>query len=281
MRRIWRRLRFIVLPLLVLFVLVEGALFVFQRKLLYQAPTCSLDALAKAAEEEALRPWPALDTYRGLLAEPSVPVRGTILHLHGNAGSAQDWSDFRHAMQPLGYRLILLEYPGYGARSGSPSEAVLVADAATSVRLARTEFGGPLFLFGESLGSGVAAATAAAVGRDVDGVLLATPWDALPHVAQHTFWFLPVAWLVRDRFDSVRNLERYTGPVSVVMAGHDELIPNHCTRRLYDSLHGPKQLSYIGPATHSGWRDFTNEIFWQDTMHFLNSKESSTPARSF
>ena len=250
-------------------------MFLSQRKLLYHPDTYASDLLAKEAAAEGLHPWPDRAGYRGLLAEPrTAPARGTILHLHGNAGSALDWSDLRLVTRPLGYRLILLEYPGYGARSGGPGEKTLASDAAESIRLARAQFGAPLFLFGESLGSGVAAAAVAATGREIDGVLLATPWDDLPHVAQAIFWFLPVKWLVRDRWDSVRNLAGYAGPVVVVMAGRDELIPNRCTERLFASLGGSKQMQRLDLATHNTWRDHTAEAWWQEVMGFLHGGAS-------
>ena len=271
--RVAGRLLAVMLRLLILFLLVEIALFVFQRRLLYHPNTYSSDVVAKQSVGEDFRPWPALADYRGLLTDPhDAAVRGTILHLHGNAGSALDWTEFRQFTSPLGYRLILLEYPGFGARPGSPSEATLVADAARSVELARAQFGGPLFLFGESLGSGVASATVAIAGKHLDGVLLATPWDNLPHVAQATFWFLPVKWLVRDRFDSVRNLADYPGPLAVIPAGQDELIPAACTQNLYVSLTGRKQLWPLRHATHNTWQDFTNPEWWRSVTRFLEDR---------
>jgi len=253
--------------------LIELALFVFQRRLIYHSVEYLPALLTKQSAAEGFRPWPALTEYRGLLSEPREgPIRGTILHLHGNAGSALDWTDFREFTGPLGYRLILLEYPGFGARPGSPSESTLVADAAGSVEMARSEFGGPLFLFGESLGSGVAAATVEAAGRNIDGVLLATPWDNLPHVAQAVIWFLPVQWLVRDRFDSVRNLADYAGPLAVVMADQDELIPSRITLRLYESFAGRKQLWHLEHATHNTWQDSTDKAWWEDVMGFLGQR---------
>jgi pimeloyl-ACP methyl ester carboxylesterase len=246
---------------------------VFQRRLIYHSVEYLPSLLAKQSAAEGFRPWPTLTGYRGLLAEPREgPIRGTILHLHGNAGSALDWTDFREFTSPLGYRLILLEYPGFGARPGSPSETTLVADAAGSVEMARSEFGGPLFLFGESLGSGVAASTVAAAGKNVDGVLLATPWDNLPHVAQTAIWFLPVQWLVWDRFNSVQNLAGYAGPLAVVMADQDELIPSRLTLRLYESFAGRKQLWHLKYATHNTWQDSTDTAWWEDVMGFLGRR---------
>ena len=265
--------RRILVLLALMFVLVEAGLFLFQRSLLYHPVTQTMSQLLKDCDSEELTLWPSPNDYRGLMAQPRAQViRGTVLLLHGNAGSAIDRTEYGNLLLPLGYRLILLEYPGFGARPGRPSEAVLTADAAESVRLAHAQFGEPLFLFGESLGTGVAASTIAVSGRQINGVLLGTPWDSLPRVAQSLFWFLPVKWLMRDRFDTSRNLAGYPGPLAIVMAGQDELIPNECTLALDRSFTGKKQLTVLKQATHNDWVDWTDRKWWDQTMRFLRNE---------
>ena len=65
------------------------------------------------------------------------------------------------ALGRLGYRVLAGRVSGYGGRSGKSSEAVLVADAVETIELAQEEFGDPIYLWGESLGAGVAVAAAA------------------------------------------------------------------------------------------------------------------------
>jgi len=269
--RSFRVVRGVLLFLGLPYATVVVALFLLQRQVLYQSEVYSLPALAKQCAAEDLQPWPSSISYRGLLAEPRPQViRGTVLVLHGNAGSATDRVDYGNVVMPLGYRLVLLEYPGYGARPGQPSEVALASDAAESIQMARAQFGAPIFLLGESLGSGVAAAAVAKVGRAVDGVVLATPWDNLPHVAQSLIRFLPVKWLVKDRFDSEKNLADYPGPLVIVMAGQDELIPNDSTLALHASFKGVKQLATFKRATHNTWLGWTERAWWEGTMDFLN-----------
>lgn len=100
--------------------------------------------------------------------------------ISGNAGAAIDRSYYVRALEPLGYRVLLMEYPGYGGRPGSPSETTLTRDARASIELARQAFGQPIFLWGESLGSGVVAAVVADPTLPVAAVILLTPWDSLP-----------------------------------------------------------------------------------------------------
>ncbi len=53
---------------------------------------------------------------------------------HGNAGSAYDRMYYVKALEPLGYRVLLAEYPKYGARTGSLGEKSLVADAIATAK---------------------------------------------------------------------------------------------------------------------------------------------------
>ena len=68
---------------------------------------------------------------------PSGTARGALLVLHGNAGSALDRTYLAEAFQgpamPWALDVFLLEYPGYGAREGTPSENALVAAATAGI----------------------------------------------------------------------------------------------------------------------------------------------------
>ena len=131
----------------------------------------------------------------------------------------------RSALAPLGLRVILAEYPGYGPRAGALGEASFVADAEQTVALAHRQYGGPLLLVGESLGAAVAAAAAAQRRELTAGLLLITPWDRLAHVGAHHYPWLPVKWMLRDDYDSQARLAGFDRPVLVAVAEHDSIVP--------------------------------------------------------
>ena len=78
-----------------------------------------------------------------------------------------------------------------------------------------------------------------------------TPWDSLPNEGKAKIPWLPVGFLLRDRYDNAANLARYKGPVAVIMSGRDEVISNRLTERLYASLSQPKRLWVFENAGHS------------------------------
>jgi hypothetical protein len=177
---------------------------------------------------------------------------------------------YKTALNRLDYRVLLAEYPGYGARSGKVGEPQFTEDAVEIIRLASKEFGSPIFLLGESLGCGVVCAALAQSNAPIRGVALITPWDTLPNLAQDQYWFLPARWIVKDRYDNVANLANYRGPVAVILAGQDKIIPNRLTRRLYEALSGPKRLWTFAEAGHNSWPSGSNEPWWAEMMNFLD-----------
>jgi len=243
-----------------------------QNRFLFYPDRYDGNILEGELKKEALCAWPSREDYRGILASGgSHPINGTVLVFHGNAGSALDRTFYIEPLQKLGYRVILLEYPGYGPRSGKPSEKTLIADGVQSVELAGEQFPEPLYILGESLGCGVAAGVIRhqTVPYKIRGAILVTPWDSLISVARSLYWFLPVKYLVKDRYDSVDYLQKIEMPYALVVAENDELIPAKSSQRLYDSLNGPKKLWLIPNAGHNTWFDQTNSAWWRDVMNHL------------
>ncbi|MGD9003256.1 MAG: alpha/beta hydrolase, partial [Desulfobacterales bacterium] len=113
----------------------------------------------------------------------------------------------------------------------------------------------------------------------IKGVALITPWDTLPNLAQALYWFLPARWIVKDRYDNVANLANYRGPVAVILAGQDEIIPNRLTRRLYEALPDPKRLWEFPPAGHNSWPSGSQEPWWGDMMNFLDPKAAGNNSK--
>ncbi|KNZ31422.1 MAG: alpha/beta hydrolase [Methylibium sp. NZG] len=256
-----------VLWLLVGWVVLMAAIALFQDRLLY------LPARATVAQmsSSGLAAWPSAQDFRGLVAEPAEPggkVRGTAVVFHGNAGHAGHRTHYADALTALGLRVILAEYPGYGPRDGSVGEASLVADAVQTLALAHRLHGAPLLVIGESPGAGVAAAASAQAGAQVAALVLITPWDRLEHVAAHRYPWLPVRWLLRDRYDSAAHLATFDGPVWVAVAERDTIVPARFGTALHASLPGRKRLDVMLAAGHNDWLLRVDGAWWSQAVTF-------------
>jgi uncharacterized protein len=179
------------------------------------------------------------------------------------------------ALSALGYRVILAEYPGYGGRKGELGEKAFVADANETLRLACEQFGEPLYLLGESLGCGIAAAVAKEAPVKVDGVILITPWDTLASLAHSKLPFLPVRFLLTDKYDTIGNLRAFKGRIAVVGAGQDEVIPIKHANDVYSSLSSAtKRMWIIEEAGHNDWPVHTNMSWWKEITDFVRGNDN-------
>ena len=260
------------LSLTIACLIVLAGTVMFQDHMLYMPVKAAVADMVSGG----LRAWPAPQDFRGLVAEPVGIVRGTAIVFHGNAGHAGHREYYATALTRLGLRVILAEYPGYGPRGGVVGERHLVDDAEQTVVLAHRLYGSPLLLVGESLGAGVAAAAGARQCDKTAGLLLITPWDRLEHVAAYHYPWLPVKWLLRDRYDSAAHLAAFGRPVVVAVAERDSIVPARFGSALYAALPDPKRFAVIQAADHNDWVERLDDAWWRKATSFLLG-ESAPP----
>jgi uncharacterized protein len=167
-----------------------------------------------------------------------------------------------------GVAWLVVNYRGYGASEGSPSQAALVADA-----LAHYDYASKLpgidadrvFVFGRSLGSGVAVQLAA--HRPVRALILVSPYDSLAAVAKRYYWYLPVDWMLKHRFDSIALAPQMKQPLLCFIAERDDVIPPEHAERLFAAWSGPKRRVLLGGAGHNTTDGTAG--FWPAVQAFL------------
>ncbi len=271
------------LSLLLTYLLLLLFVFLIQRKIIYFPETYSAQHMSALASRYALQAWPTPQNYRGLISQDTTAgSMGSIVVFHGNAGSAVGRGYYIDALERFGYRVILAEYPGYGARPGPISETALIDDGIQTAKMALQEFSGPLFLWGESLGGGVVAGIVASGQVPVAGIALITPFDSLANVAQHHYWFFLAKWLVKARFNNIQYLRNYPGSTAIIIAHRDVVIPNDHSLKLYEALSGRKKLWEFAEAGHNDLPVYPEHAWWQEVMTFIdpgfvNGKNSASP----
>lgn len=253
-----------------------GILTALQRQIIYFPTIAGEQALLQEAARLELQPW--RDEGGELIGWHTQNAGSGLRRLvvfHGNAGLALNRNYYVHGFRSLEqhWEVYLFEYPGYGARPGTPSEEAIKAAAERAMRLLLAQDSRPLYLLGESLGSGVASYLAAAFPDEVAGLLLVTPFSSLVDVAAHHYWFLPVGMLLDERYDSMASLSRYSGPVAFLLAGDDEVVPKELGRRLHDHYQGPRWLREIPGAGHNTLPMYPGEAWWREVADFLLAEE--------
>jgi alpha-beta hydrolase superfamily lysophospholipase len=244
-----------------------------QNKMLYYPSQSVPSQESLAADNIAF--WPSgVEGYRGYISTAAVNSRrGTVVVFHGNAGTASDRVYYVKALVPLGFRVILAEYPAYGGRKGGLGEAAFVNDARETLHLAMEKCGRPIFLLGESLGCGVAASAAKDASVPIEGIVLITPWDTLLSVAKEKFPWLPVSLFLRDKYDTVDNMKAFKGRIAIVAADRDEVIPVRHALALYESLPGSRKMWVIQGAGHNDWPELVGPSLWKELADFIEGSK--------
>ena len=174
---------------------------------------------------------------------PAAPQRGVVLLFHGNAGSIADRIDYLPHFHAMGYAVLLVDYRGYGASTGKPSEQGTYLDAQAAWQWLTAGRGikpGAIVLAGESLGGAVAAELAARV--QPRALLLISTFTSVPDFGSEIYPWLPVRLISRYRYDTLAYLRNYRGPVLVAHSRDDEIVPFAHGERLYAAASGHKTM---------------------------------------
>jgi fermentation-respiration switch protein FrsA (DUF1100 family) len=186
---------------------------------------------------------------------PPPPGQGAVLYYHGNGGSLAGRAARFRDMADAGLGVLAVSYRGYSGSTGRPSEGALVSDAKAALEwLGRRTPAERTAVFGESLGTGVAVALAAE--RQVGGLVLDSPYASIERVVARLYPWLPVRWLITDRYDSQARIARVQEPVLVAHCEWDGLIPLTEARQLYAEAPGPKTMIVVPACGHvATWED--------------------------
>lgn len=242
-----RLLKFFLSGCILIFLIIGCA----QRQLLY-FPTH--ENSAELATSTNLTPW--LDESKAYFGYARIPktTNRVWLIMHGNGGQAAHRGYMLDYFKPTD-AVYILEYPGYGAREGSPSknafnEAAKMAYESLSKQYGQTS----VHVLGESIGSGPASFLAT-LNNPPPRIVLVVPFDLIANVAQEKFPFLPVKLMLLDQWDNFESLRNYPNRLDIWAATHDQVIPIHHAKNL--AKHLPRSHFHEFQGTHN-WTDGRN-----------------------
>jgi fermentation-respiration switch protein FrsA (DUF1100 family) len=180
--------------------------------------------------------------------------RAVLLYCHGNGDCVGYLGPYlkelhdRHQVSVFAF-----DYRGYGKSGGSPGEAGILADADAAQKWLAERTGkspSDIVLMGRSLGGCIAVDLAAKNGAR--GLILQNTTTTIPDAAANLYWFLPVQWLMKNRYDSLSKISRYHGPVLMSHGTHDTLVPHPLGQRLFAAIPSPnKQFISLEGAGHN------------------------------
>ena len=199
---------------------------------------------------------------------PAKGDRPVVLYFHGNAANAANRAEKIERIIASGFGIFYLNNRGYGGSDGRPTEEANIADALAAYDhlIARGVPAERIVAYGESLGSGQAVPLAAQ--RRVAAVVLEAPLTSTVDVGRRVYFWLPLRWLVVDRYDNERNIRAVTAPVLILHGERDSIVPVEMGRRLYDAAKEPKRIELFPRAGHN---DLFDHGAWEKARAFLEA----------
>ncbi len=188
-----------------------------------------------------------------------------LIHFGGNAEDVSYMLLDREHFP--GISLLLVNYRGYGLSEGRPGQKSLTGDALFLYDQFSTR---PevdpkrIILMGRSLGTGVAAHLASR--RQVDRLVLISPYDSLRSLARGIYPWLPISVLLKHPFDSIKLAPDIQAPMLAVVAGRDGIIPPEHSRALVEAWGGEADLVEVKGADHNDLA--LRREFWEPIEKF-------------
>jgi fermentation-respiration switch protein FrsA (DUF1100 family) len=235
------------------YLLLLAVSFVTQRKFLYYPSHVFValgEAHANAAFQEiSVRTADGIDLKAWYAPSTSKPF--TIVFFHGNADFLANAAQIADPYIAAGYGFLVTEYRGYSGLPGNPTETGLYNDgrAYMSALEARGVASQNIFLYGHSLGTGVASQMA--LEFNVAGLMLLSPYLSVPSLAQIHFPFLPARLIALDRFENEKKITKIHVPVLIVNGTADQVIPPSQGRQLFVLANEPKEFHSLPGRGHN------------------------------
>jgi fermentation-respiration switch protein FrsA (DUF1100 family) len=213
------------------------------------------------ADGERLRAW----------LMPNDNARAVVVYFHGNGGNLSVWLPTLAGMHREGFTVAAIDYRGYGASTGRPSERGLYRDADAALEWAwRIErSGAPIVYWGRSLGTAIAAY--AAMKRRPDGLILEAGFKNARSLLRASPPLAFLSLFASYRFPTAEFASDARCSVLVMHGDADQVIAISNGRALFEALPEPKRYEVLRGTNHNDVAPPGSERYWSVIRAFIAS----------
>lgn len=247
------------------YLFMVAILFFMQRELLYMPPKIDGNIIPDMLSGMKLGTVTTADglDVKHWFAPPRDQGKPVGVLFYGNAAYMASRTNEARALLDLGYGVLLVSYRGYDGNPGKPTEQGLYNDARANIDWLKAQ-NYDFFLMGQSLGSGVAVQMA--TEYPAKALILETPYTSMIDAASYHYPYVPVRWLLKDRFDSLSKITQVKAPVFIIQGEADEVIPVVQGKLLFERANEPKEALWLPSARHN---DYYMHGGWPQIVAFL------------
>ena len=174
----------------------------------------------------------------------------TLIFFHGNAGNLFNRVHKLNVLHELDINILIISWRSFSGNLGKPTEANLYEDARKSVDWLNNQGvkNKDIILYGESLGTGVAVELAQQ--NRFNSIILESPYTSMENAAKIYYPYLPVKFLLKDKYDSIKKITKVKIPIFIMHGKKDPIVPFAMGAELFEEANNPKHSFFSENDDH-------------------------------
>ena len=244
-------LYFTVSSIIIAYIVVIIFVYFYQRNLLYhpsennyQNDTIQFnyqEIFIKVNDEIKLKSW---------IINKDLKNFKTLVFFHGNAGDLSNRIYKLNELDKLDINILLISWRGFSGNEGYPTEKNLYEDAEAAIKWLNKKkvSNSQIILYGESLGTGVAVEIASK--NNFNSIILESPFTSIENSAKIYYPYLPVRFLLKDRYDSISKIKKINSPILIMHGRKDDIVPFFMGKKLFEKANSPKDSYFTDIDDH-------------------------------
>ena len=244
-------LYFAVSSIIIAYIVVIIFVYFYQRNLLYhpaennyQNDTIQFnhqEIFIKVNDEIKLKSW---------IINKDLKNFKTLVFFHGNAGDLSNRIYKLNELDKLDINILLISWRGFSGNEGYPTEKNLYEDAEAAIKWLNKKkvSNSQIILYGESLGTGVAVEIASK--NNFNSIILESPFTSIENSAKIYYPYLPVSFLLKDRYDSISKIKKINSPILIMHGRKDDIVPFFMGKKLFEKANSPKDSYFTDIDDH-------------------------------
>ncbi len=244
-------LYFTVSSIIIAYIVVIIFVYFYQRNLLYhpsennyQNDTIQFnhqEIFIKVNDEIKLKSW---------IINKDLKNFKTLVFFHGNAGDLSNRIYKLNELDKLNINILLISWRGFSGNEGYPTEKNLYEDAEAAIKWLNKKkvSNSQIILYGESLGTGVAVEIGAK--NNFNSIILESPFTSIENSAKIYYPYLPVSFLLKDRYDSISKIKKINSPILIMHGRKDDIVPFFMGKKLFEKANSPKDSYFTDIDDH-------------------------------